>query len=71
MAAPAAAAQSSGGGTVYVATPKVTKVTCLRSCASKQRARGGSVLKVTGTALASVTQVTYLGSYGSGRRPER
>ncbi len=65
VAAPAAAAQSSGGGTVYVATPKVTKVTCLRSCASKQRARGGSVLKVTGTALASVTQVTYLGSYGS------
>ena len=66
VAAPAAAAQSSGGGTAYVATPKVTKVTCLRNCASKQRARGGSVLKVAGTALASVTQVTYLGSYGSG-----
>jgi murein DD-endopeptidase MepM/ murein hydrolase activator NlpD len=66
VAAPAAAAQSSGGGTVYVATPKVTKVTCLRKCASRQRVRGGSVLKVTGTALASVTQVTYLGSYGSG-----
>jgi murein DD-endopeptidase MepM/ murein hydrolase activator NlpD len=66
VAAPAAAAQSSGGGTVYVATPKVSKVTCLRKCASKGRARGGSVLKVTGTALASVTQVTYLGSYGSG-----
>ena len=66
VAAPAAAAQSSGGGTVYVATPKVTKVTCLRSCASKHRARGGSVLKVTGTALAGVTQATYLGSYGRG-----
>jgi murein DD-endopeptidase MepM/ murein hydrolase activator NlpD len=65
-AAPAAAAQSSGGGTTYVATPKVSKVTCLRSCASKQRARGGSVLKITGTALASVDQVTYLGSYGRG-----
>jgi murein DD-endopeptidase MepM/ murein hydrolase activator NlpD len=66
VAAPAAAAQSSGGGTVYVATPKVSKVTCLRKCASRHRARGGSVLKVTGTALASVTQVNYLGSYGSG-----
>ena len=66
VAAPAAAAQSSGGGTIYVATPKVAKVTCLRRCASKARARGGSVLKVTGTALASVTQLTYLGSYGSG-----
>jgi murein DD-endopeptidase MepM/ murein hydrolase activator NlpD len=66
VAAPSAAAQSSGGGTAYVATPKVTKVTCLRKCASKHRARGGSTLKVTGTALASVSQVTYLGSYGSG-----
>ena len=64
VAAPAAAAQSSGGGTTYVATPKVSKVTCLRSCASKQRARGGSVLKITGTALASVDQMIYLGSYG-------
>jgi murein DD-endopeptidase MepM/ murein hydrolase activator NlpD len=66
VAAPAAAAQSSGGGTTYVATPKVSKVTCLRSCASKQRPRGGSLLKITGTALASVDQVTYLGSYGRG-----
>ena len=66
VAAPAAAAQSSGGGTTYVATPKVAKVTCLRSCASKHRARGGSMLTVTGTALATVNKVTYLGSYGSG-----
>ena len=66
VAAPAAAAQSSGGGTTYIATPKVVKVACLRSCASKHRARGGSMLRVTGTALASVNKVTYLGSYGSG-----
>ncbi len=66
VAAPAASGQSSGGGTVYVATPKVAKVTCLRKCASKQRARGGSVLKIVGTALAGVNTVTYLGSYGSG-----
>lgn len=51
---------------MYVATPKVAKVTCLRNCASKHRARGGSVLKVTGTALATVTRVTFLGSYGTG-----
>jgi murein DD-endopeptidase MepM/ murein hydrolase activator NlpD len=49
-----------------VATPKVSKVTCLRKCASKQRARGGSVLKVVGTELAGVNALTYLGSYGSG-----
>ena len=65
-AAPAASGQSSGGGTVYVATPKVSKVTCLRKCATKQRARGGSVLKIVGTELAGVNAVTYLGSYGSG-----
>ena len=69
MAAPAAAsAQSagSGGGTMYVATPKVSKVTCLRKCASKHRVRGGSVLKVAGSELAGVSQLTFLGSYGSG-----
>ena len=65
-AAPAALAQSSGGGTVYVATPKVSKVTCLRKCASKKRARGGSVLNIVGTELAAVSGVTYLGGYGSG-----
>jgi murein DD-endopeptidase MepM/ murein hydrolase activator NlpD len=65
VAAPSAAsAQSSGGGTMYVATPKVAKVTCLRKCASKHRARGGSVIKVVGSDLAGVNQLTYMGSYG-------
>jgi len=67
VAAPSAAsAQSSGGGSVYVATPKVAKVACLRKCASKHRARGGSVIKVVGTELSGVNQLTYMGSYGSG-----
>ena len=65
VAAPSAAsAQSSGGGTMYVATPKVAKVTCLRKCASKHRPRGGSVIKVAGSELAGVSQLTYMGSYG-------
>jgi murein DD-endopeptidase MepM/ murein hydrolase activator NlpD len=64
VAAPAASGQSSGGGTAYVATPKVSKVTCLRRCASSNRARGGSVLKIVGTELMGVNAVTYLGSYG-------
>jgi murein DD-endopeptidase MepM/ murein hydrolase activator NlpD len=65
VAAPSAAsAQDSGGGTIYVATPKVAKVTCLRKCASKHRARGGSVIKVVGSDLAGVNQLTYMGSYG-------
>jgi murein DD-endopeptidase MepM/ murein hydrolase activator NlpD len=68
VAPAAASAQSggSGGGSVYVATPKVAKVSCLRRCASKHRARGGSVLKVVGTELAGVNKLTYLGSYGRG-----
>jgi murein DD-endopeptidase MepM/ murein hydrolase activator NlpD len=59
-----ASAQGSGGGSVYVATPKVSKVTCLRKCASKKRARGGSVLKLVGAELASVNKAVFLGSYG-------
>src|SRR5262245_2519418 len=67
VAAPSAAsAQSSGGGSVYVATPRVAKVSCLRKCASKHRARGGSVIKVVGSELAGVNQLTYMGSYGRG-----
>jgi murein DD-endopeptidase MepM/ murein hydrolase activator NlpD len=70
VAAPAtASAQSTGGaggGTMYVATPKVSKVTCLRRCAAGKRIRGGSVLKIAGTALGGVTQLTFLGNHGSG-----
>jgi murein DD-endopeptidase MepM/ murein hydrolase activator NlpD len=62
----AAAEDGSGGGIGYVATPKVTKVTCLRSCASKKRLRGGSVLVATGTELAGVNQLTFHGSFGKG-----
>ena len=69
-AAPAAASAQSpggaGGGSMYVATPKVAKVTCLRKCATQKRARGGSVLKIVGTELGGVKQLTFLGSYGSG-----
>jgi murein DD-endopeptidase MepM/ murein hydrolase activator NlpD len=50
---------------VYVATPRIAKVTCLRKCASNHRARGGSTLKIAGSELAGVNQLTYLGSYGS------
>jgi murein DD-endopeptidase MepM/ murein hydrolase activator NlpD len=67
VTAPAAASaqDGSGGGSVYVATPKIAKVTCLRSCASRKRMRGGSVLKVTGTELAGVNRLTFHGSYGT------
>jgi len=61
-----AAAQSGGGGATYVATPEVTKVSCLRRCASRRRAQGASTLRVSGSALAAAREVTFHGSYGSG-----
>jgi murein DD-endopeptidase MepM/ murein hydrolase activator NlpD len=51
---------------VYVATPTVTKVTCVRRCASKRRAQGDSTIKLVGSGLASATKVTFNGSYGRG-----
>jgi murein DD-endopeptidase MepM/ murein hydrolase activator NlpD len=62
--APAAAAQTSGGGGVFVAHPKVVKVSCVSRCASRKRAQGGSSLKITGTGLASASKVVFRGSYG-------
>jgi murein DD-endopeptidase MepM/ murein hydrolase activator NlpD len=62
--APAAAAQTSGGGGTYVAQPKVAKVSCVSRCASRKRAQGGSALRISGTGLASASKVIFLGSYG-------
>jgi murein DD-endopeptidase MepM/ murein hydrolase activator NlpD len=66
FAVPAAGQSGGGGGAVYVATPKITKVSCLRRCASRRRAQGASTLRITGTALAGVREVTFHGSHGSG-----
>jgi hypothetical protein len=67
LLAPGAAAQSTpSGGGVYVATPKVSKVTCVRRCASKARAQGGSTLKLAGSGLSSAATVVFNGSYGRG-----
>ena len=68
MLAPGAAAQTtgSGGGEVYVSTPKVAKVTCARRCASRARAQGGSTIKIAGSGLATVAKVVFNGSYGRG-----
>jgi murein DD-endopeptidase MepM/ murein hydrolase activator NlpD len=68
LAAPAAgqAGADVGGGAVYVAMPEVVKVTCMRRCASRQRAQGASTVRIAGSALAATTAVTFHGSYGSG-----
>ena len=62
---PTALAQSGGGGgVVYVAKPQISKVACVRRCASHKRAQGGSTLRVAGTALDGVVKVVFQGSRG-------
>jgi hypothetical protein len=61
-----ATAQSPGGGAVFVAKPEVTRVSCLRRCASGRRAQGGSTVKILGRHLAGVREVVFHGSYGRG-----
>jgi murein DD-endopeptidase MepM/ murein hydrolase activator NlpD len=66
--APPATGQSAGdagGGGAYVAKPRIAKVICLRRCASRQRARAGSTLELTGTGLSAASEVVFQGSYGS------
>jgi hypothetical protein len=58
--APAQAA-GVGGGAVYVAKPEVSKVTCLRACASRGRAQGGSTLKIRGRSLGQAARVVFHG----------
>ena len=60
---PTAAADPLGGG-VYVAQPKVAKVTCVSRCASKKRAQGGSTIAIRGTGLAAAETVLFQGGYG-------
>jgi murein DD-endopeptidase MepM/ murein hydrolase activator NlpD len=67
--APSTAAQttgSGGGGGMYIAKPKVTKVSCLHRCATHKRAQAGSTLKITGKELSSVDEVVFHGSFGEG-----
>ena len=61
----AAPGGSEGGGAVYVEQPKVTQLACIRRCASRRRARGGSTLKVVGSGFSSATRVVFHGSIGT------
>ena len=64
LAGTALAQSRPGGGAVYVERPEVTSVKCVRRCASKARAKEGSTLRLTGRALASISYVTFHGTFG-------
>lgn len=49
---------------MYVAQPVISKVACVRACASRKRAQGGSTLAVRGRSLRAVTTVVFLGASG-------
>jgi murein DD-endopeptidase MepM/ murein hydrolase activator NlpD len=69
-ATPATAAGSdatgSGGGATFFETPTISKVVCLRRCASQRRVQGGSTVRVAGRWLDGVTEAIFHGTTGSG-----
>jgi murein DD-endopeptidase MepM/ murein hydrolase activator NlpD len=60
-----AEAVSSGGGVTFVETPRITKVKCVRRCATNKRVQGGSTVRIAGSSLAEVTVATFHGTTGS------
>jgi murein DD-endopeptidase MepM/ murein hydrolase activator NlpD len=68
FAAPAAAAAgpstSSAGGVVFVETPAIGKVACVKRCASRKRLQGGSTIRISGSSLSQVSTAIFHGSAG-------
>jgi murein DD-endopeptidase MepM/ murein hydrolase activator NlpD len=61
----AAPASSSGGGAMFFETPKITKVKCVKRCATSKRVQGGSTVRIAGRSLGKVTEATFYGTTGS------
>jgi murein DD-endopeptidase MepM/ murein hydrolase activator NlpD len=62
--AAASPSSASTGGVTFVETPKIAKVACVKSCASRKRLRAGSTMRVSGRSLGGVTSAVFLGSVG-------
>jgi murein DD-endopeptidase MepM/ murein hydrolase activator NlpD len=69
VAAPATAAGGSGstsaGGVMFVETPKIGKVACVKRCAARKRLQGGSTIRVVGRSLGQVSTAIFHGSAGA------
>jgi murein DD-endopeptidase MepM/ murein hydrolase activator NlpD len=48
----------------FTATPQVSRMVCVKSCASRGRARQGGTVRLVGSGLSGVTKVTFLGARG-------
>jgi hypothetical protein len=53
-----------GGGTAFVATPKIKAVKCVASCMSGGRVKNGGKLRLRGAKLGGVTTVVFEGAPG-------
>jgi murein DD-endopeptidase MepM/ murein hydrolase activator NlpD len=62
--APTAAAATGNGGAGYSPTPQVTRIACVKLCASHSRPRQGGTIRLIGSNLSGVSQVTFLGAPG-------
>ena len=52
------------GGVSFTPTPQVTKVRCVRVCASRGRVRQTGRIQLRGSGLSGVVKVTFLGARG-------
>ena len=69
LAAPATASaaatdKSSAGGVVFVETPRIGKVVCVKRCAAGKRVQGGSLVRLSGRSLGDVSAAVFHGSDG-------
>jgi murein DD-endopeptidase MepM/ murein hydrolase activator NlpD len=55
---------SSAGGVVFVETPAIGKVACVKRCGSGKRLQGGSTIRISGRSLSSVATAIFHGSTG-------
>jgi murein DD-endopeptidase MepM/ murein hydrolase activator NlpD len=60
----AAPASAGNGGVGFTPTPKVTRVKCVKLCASHGRARQTGSVRIVGSGLSGVGTVTFLGISG-------
>lgn len=51
---------------MFVETPKIAKVACVKGCATRKRLQAGSTVRISGRSLRQVTTAVFLGSTGSG-----
>ncbi len=63
-AATASGSSSSAGGVTFVETPKIAKVACVKRCATRKRLQGGSIARISGSALGQVSTAIFRGSRG-------